>query len=97
MPVIVRRLLAVPTFALLLLLTACTGTSPGKVDPQVAVDTADKGAQFAIGNGKLVAIVILVLVVGWFVGWLAKNKAIQILAAIAIGGMAVWFVAKGMR
>lgn len=94
---IVRRLAALPALAAIWLLAACSGASTGKVDPNAGIDAADKGAQFAIANGKLVAVAIVILAVGWFVGWLMKNKAIQILAAMAIAGTIVYLVVKGGR
>lgn len=92
-----RRLLAAPALALTALLAGCSGAKTGTADPGAAGGYLDQVGQFIIENGKLVVVIIFILCAISFLGWLFRNKAIQILAALGIGIAIAYFVAKGGR
>jgi hypothetical protein len=94
----IRTILALLAVATLPVLTGCTGASAGKPDPGAAegtaVSTADQIGAFLIANGKLVAVGIVILVLISFLGWLAKNKAIQIVVALGVGGFIAYLICR---
>jgi multidrug efflux pump subunit AcrB len=58
---------------------------PGEQD---AVDTA-------VQNGGILALVIVVVCVGLFAGWLWRSMAVRVAGALVLGGTLVYLVTKG--
>jgi hypothetical protein len=85
----------------LLALTGCTGASTGTVDPGAAegtaVSTADKIGQFLIDNGKPVAVVAVIIIVGTFLHFLWKAPAVKILMALGVGIVIAYLALRGHR
>jgi hypothetical protein len=85
----------------LLVLTGCTGASPGTVDPGAAegtaVSTADKVGAFLIAYGKPVAVVAVIVIVGTFLNYLWKAPAVKILMALGVGITLAYFAMRGHR
>lgn len=94
---ILDKLRAAPLALAAFALAACSGASTGQPDPNAPGRAAEQAQQFAIGNGRLIASIVIALLGMALVRFLWQSWPVRIIGTALIAGAVVYFAMGGGR